>query len=207
MDHDHIDFPGTDFWERARTFEPRSERDVRFVVVHITGGSAHHGGPTGNHSRSSAASTHYVVNREGSITQMVREKDIANHIDNLHSVSNAHSIGIEHVTAWNGAHHLAPTLAQYAASSRLVAWLCKSHSIPAEHRPQHGSPGIRGHQEEQPQTGRGCPGPGWNWGTYMGRVRLAMGSQATFEDTIMSLARDPFGQRVDDRDVDPFDPV
>lgn len=207
VDRDPIDFPGTDFWAPARNFAPRTERDIRFVVIHITGGPALHEGPAIDQFRSSAASAHYIVNREGSITQMVREQDIANHVDNLHSVSNAHSIGIEHVNPWNVDQHMEPTPAQYAASARLVAWLCKCYAIPAEHRPQRGSAGIRGHQEEQPRTSHNCPGPGWNWDAYMGRLRLAMNEQLTFEETIMSLARDPFAQGVDDRDSDPFGPL
>ncbi|MEM9379380.1 MAG: peptidoglycan recognition family protein [Planctomycetota bacterium] len=204
LDRASIDFPGADYWVQARNFLRRTERDIRFIVIHITGGPAMNEGPAINHFRSSGASAHYIVNREGSITQMVRDRDIANHVDNIHSSSNANGIGIEHVNPWNSAQRLRPTPAQYAASARLVAWLCKTYEIPADHRPQRGTPGIRGHQEEQPRTSHNCPGPGWDWDGYMRSVRLAMAQESTFEETILSLARDPFPPQIDDDGANPY---
>ena len=90
----------------------------------------------------------------------MRDAHIANHVDNINSRTNRESIGIEHVNPWNRDAHEHPTDAQYGASAALVAWLCRTYSIPAVHNPMRHGAGIRGHIEEQPHSDHtACPNP------------------------------------------------
>jgi N-acetylmuramoyl-L-alanine amidase len=190
-----IDYPGTRYRAHARNFlEPSRPREIRYIVIHITGGPAMDERSTLNTFHNGPASAHYLVSRRGDVTQFVRDAHIANHIDNINSRSNRESIGIEHVNPWNRAAHETPTDAQYRASAQLVAWLCDTYGIPRDHNPTRHAPGIRGHIEEQPNSGHlACPNAAWDWGRYMGMVRgVHVGS---FDDTIRTLARGAGGAR------------
>lgn len=186
VDVTSIDYPGATYFAPAKRFMvPSSPRTIRYVIIHITGGPATTEGPAINHFTSAGASAHYIVNRQGLITQMVREAHIANHVDNIHSQTNRDSIGIEHVNPWNAEARLHPTDAQYQASADLVAWLCRRYSIPMVHSTGRHTPGIRGHIEEQPNSGHThCPNPAWDWERYIGMVQ---GSRMG-EDVIAELA-------------------
>jgi N-acetyl-anhydromuramyl-L-alanine amidase AmpD len=173
VDSTDIDYPGTSYRAPAQNFRvPTSPRQIRYVVIHITGGLAQNEGPAINTFRTGPASAHYIVNREGHITQFVRDAHIANHVDNINSETNRDSIGIEHVNQWNSGAHLRPTDAQYGASARLVAWLCRTYNIPIVHNAIRHAPGIRGHIEEQPNSGHvNCPNPAWDWDRYISLVK------------------------------------
>ncbi|MGH7470131.1 MAG: N-acetylmuramoyl-L-alanine amidase [Longimicrobiales bacterium] len=184
-----IDYPGTMFRAFAKNFRiPLAPRQIRYIVIHITGGPAQNEGPAINTFRNGPASAHYIVNRQGHVTQFVRDAHIANHVDNIASATNRDSIGIEHVNQWNSEAHLTPTDAQYDASARLVAWLCRQYHIPIVHNTTPHAPGIRGHIEEQPNSDHGnCPNPAWDWDRYIAmvlRVRVE-----TFDEMIRALAR------------------
>lgn len=191
VDYAATDYPGTMYWIPARnTRTPRQPRRIRFVVIHITGGPAMDESSAINQFRAGPSSAHYIVNRQGLVTQMVRDADLANHVDNIASPSNRDSIGIEHVNPWNRQTQLHPTEPQYDASARLVGWLCATYGIPAIHSTVRGAPGIRGHIEEQPRTTHlGCPNPAWAWGRYIAKVQGALAQGPTFADTIADLAR------------------
>ncbi len=167
------DYPGTQYRADADNFRtPSSPRDIRYIIIHITGGIAQDEGPAINTFRNGPASAHYIVNREGTITQFVRDAHIANHVDNINSITNLHSIGIEHVNQWDRHAQLTPTDAQYAASAKLVAWLCQQYEIPVVHSTVRHAAGIRGHIEEQPNSGHvHCPNPAWAWKRYIALVR------------------------------------
>lgn len=190
-----IDYPGTRFRAHARNWRtPVRPREIRYIVIHITGGPAMDERSTLNHFNHGPSSAHYLVSRSGDVTQFVRDAHIANHIDNINSRSNRESIGIEHVNPWNRAAHERPTESQYQASAQLVAWLCDQYDIPREHNPTRHAPGIRGHIEEQPSSGHlACPNAAWDWHRYMGLVRAAR--VESFDDTIRGLARGDGGGR------------
>lgn len=109
-------------------------------------------------------SSHYVIDRDGTIYQMVRTKNVAWHAGNWWY--NMHSIGIEHVGhAALGSTEYTP--AMYDASAKLVKWLAARYGIPLDR--QH----IMGH-DNVPATSAGGvprmnvdPGPFWNWQRYM----------------------------------------
>lgn len=189
IDSAAIDYPGANWVARVhreRFLVPRDQRAIRYVIIHITGGPAQTEGAALNtfatdpelspdHDRSSA---HYVVNRRGVVTQLVRDAHIANHVGGIHSRTNRESIGIEHVNPWQRNLQLHPTDEQYAASARLVAWLCYRYRIPPEHNTVPHAPGIRGHKEEAPDppgappsSHAACPNPAWDWERCIGLVQ------------------------------------
>lgn len=189
VDYENTDYPFADFWIPARNFRvPPVQRQIKFIVIHITGGPAMHESAAINTFKNGGASAHYIVNRQGGITQMVRDAHIANHVDNINSSTNRDSIGIEHVNPWNRTQQLRPTQAQYDASARLVGWLCATYKIPPMHNTTRGTPGIRGHIEEQPNTNhRGCPNPAWEWAPYISKVGGYYGAGPRFNDLINRL--------------------
>jgi N-acetyl-anhydromuramyl-L-alanine amidase AmpD len=189
IDFADMDYPGTSYRAVAQNFRvPTSPRQIRYVVIHITGGPAQDEGPAINTFRNGPASAHYIVNRQGHVTQFVRDAHIANHVDNINSETNRDSIGIEHVNQWNHEAHLTPTDAQYGASANLVAWLCHQYHIPIVHDLARHAPGIRGHIEEQPESGHvSCPNPAWDWDRYISMVQRVQ--VQSFESLIASLAR------------------
>ncbi|MBU6955804.1 N-acetylmuramoyl-L-alanine amidase [Hahella sp. HN01] len=188
VDMRRVDYPSA-LWSPAANFRiPPGRRNIRYVIIHITGGPALTERNALNTFRAGPASAHYVVNREGRVVQTVREAHIANHVDNIHSQTNRESIGIEHVNPWDPNPRTYPTDAQYMASARLVAWLCHRYGIPVRHETAPHTAGIRGHIEEAPHSGhRTCPNPAWNWDLYIDLVRSIR--VETFDEMIGALAR------------------
>jgi len=116
------------------------QRDL--IVLHITeGSSAASAIATFAASvRPHRVSAHFVIDRDGSVYQLVDLKDTAWHASEV----NARSVGIEHAATAEG---LPATDAQYTASSKLVAWLCALLKIPCDR--QH----VRTHNEASPADG------------------------------------------------------
>lgn len=189
IDFADMDYPGTTYRAPAQNFRvPPTPRQIRYIIIHITGGPAQDEGPAINTFRNGPASAHYIVNRLGRITQFVRDAHIANHVDNINSETNRDSIGIEHVNQWNNDAHMTPTDAQYQASAQLVAWLCHQYLIPIVHNTARHAPGIRGHIEEQPNSAhRACPNPAWDWDRYISMVQRVQ--VQSFADLLDTLAR------------------
>lgn len=113
------------------------------------------------------ASSHYVIDTDGTVYQFVPTKDVAWHAGNW--TTNMHSIGIEHVGhAAQGTADYTP--AMYRSSVALVNWLASKYDIPRNR--QH----ILGHDNVQapnPSLVAGMhvdPGPFWNWQGYMARL-------------------------------------
>lgn len=113
------------------------------------------------------ASVHYVVDTDGTIYQMVQDKNIAWHAGNW-SV-NMHSIGIEHIGhAATGSTDYTP--AMYHASAQLVKYLTDKYDILRDR--EH----IIGHDNVPATTTDGIasmhtdPGPYWNWQNYMAMI-------------------------------------
>lgn len=117
-------------------------------------------------------SAHYILrSADGFAVQLVAESEAAYHAGNL--AYNRRSIGIEHEGYMADAiHWYTPEMLD--ASARLVADICKRHSISADRT--H----IIGHSEvpaEPPLTGWGGndhhtdPGSGWPWDRYIQMIR------------------------------------
>ncbi|MEU5098770.1 N-acetylmuramoyl-L-alanine amidase [Streptomyces sp. NPDC020996] len=131
------------------------------VVIHVTQGSYGSAVKVFQDPGHQAAA-HYIVRRDGRITQMIRELDVAFHAGNR--AYNERSVGIEHEGFVADASSF--TDAMYAASARLTAGICGRYGIPADR--EH----VIGHVEV-PGTDHTDPGPHWDWDRYMRLVRRA----------------------------------
>jgi N-acetyl-anhydromuramyl-L-alanine amidase AmpD len=114
------------------------QRDL--IVLHITAGStAASAIATFEASvRPHRVSAHFVIDRDGTVYQLIDLADTAWHA----SAVNSRSVGIEHAAI---PVTLMATEEQYAASSKLVAWLCELLKIPCNRA--H----IKGHNECSPE--------------------------------------------------------
>lgn len=131
------------------------------VVIHDTEGSAQSAldvfqDPT------FAASTHYLVDTDGVVYQIVREKDIAFQVGNFWY--NEHSVGIEHV-GFDATGFQWYNATEYLASAKLTAYLLKKYNIPLDHDHivSHGtipSPTLA------TSPNHVDPGPYWLWTYY-----------------------------------------
>lgn len=116
--------------------------DKNTIILHITGGSTAAGAiawfeqSTGK----AAVSAHFVIDRDGTIFQLLPISDVAWHA----SQANSHSIGIEHAAV---VEKQPCTPEQYAASATLLVWLCAQLGIPCDRN--H----IRTHNEASPRDG------------------------------------------------------
>ena len=148
---------------------PQSHR-ITTIVIHATDGGSLLGNVWWLSGSRSHASAHYVIDRDGTIVQLVHLTDIAWHSGNKNV--NAHSIGIEHVgDTYDPAGF---TTAQYRASARLVAWLVRVFGIPVDRThiighyqvPDPNHPGEFGGSAHHTD-----PGPYWRWGYYLNLIR------------------------------------
>src|SRR5437764_7293689 len=148
-------------------YEPahRKPGDIHYIVIHVTDGS-YAGAVSWLTDAQAHVSSHYVVSREGDISQLVARRDIAWHSGNR--TMNADSIGIEHEGMTDDPAGF--TDAEYRASAHLVAWLVHVYGIPIDRA--H----ILGHSDvpdpTDPSQGGGIdhhtdPGQYWNWTSYL----------------------------------------
>ncbi|WP_367320662.1 N-acetylmuramoyl-L-alanine amidase [Streptomyces sp. HUAS ZL42] len=143
-----------------------ADYSIDMVVVHVTQGgfaSAVKAFQDPGHR----AAAHYIVRKDGRITQMIRELDVAFHAGNREY--NERSIGIEHEGFVEKASSF--TDAMYASSARLTAGICARYGIPVDR--EH----IIGHVEV-PGTDHTDPGKYWDWDRYMRLVRQARTTSA-----------------------------
>ena len=121
------------------------QRDL--IVLHITQGLTADGAiqTFKNSVAPHRVSAHFVIDRDGTVYQLVDINDTAWHA----SECNSRSVGIEHVAMapYGNAAALPATEAQYAASAALVKWLCERLSIACDRL--H----VRTHNEASPQDG------------------------------------------------------
>src|SRR6266542_2110861 len=151
----------------------RIANDVRWIIIHTTEGTTATAVQQFQDPKQ-IVSAHYIISRDGSIIQMVLDKDIAYAAGNL-SYNNT-SINIEHerygTSNW--------TEAQFAASVNLVKWLAQRYTFtivfpsgiqPAN--PANGT-GIIGHNQVpdpyNPALGGGASHHtdpvNWDWAHY-----------------------------------------
>ncbi len=180
------DYPGA-VWNPADVnnygVAARSAPDIRWIVIHTTEDAPGSDcsvsqnwfkNPNQNGNGTVGVSAHYVICRDGTVVQMVRDKDIAYHAGNL--AYNNQSIGIEHerhdTSNW--------TEAQFQASAELTRWLVSRYNIQgifpsgiAPANPSNGS-GIIGHDQvpdpNDPNIGGGISHKidprFWDWPHY-----------------------------------------
>ena len=167
--------PGSNYGIASRT-----AFDIKWIVIHTTESTAA-SAISWFQNAASEVSTHYIVKRDGTVVQLVHDKDIAYHAGNL--PYNQQSIGIEH-ERYSGADC---TPAQYSASAALVGWLTSEYDVELAF-PDGVAPagvadgsGIIGHNQvpdpSNPALGGGISHhtdpTNWNWSTYEGLFSIA----------------------------------
>jgi autotransporter-associated beta strand protein len=177
------------------TASDRTADDIRWIVLHTTECTAW---SAINCFKDPAeqVSANYLVTRDGTIYQLVRDCDIAYHAGNW--PYNQYSIGIEHERY--GSEPL--TAAQYAASAQLVGWLSDHYGIPlafpggiGPSDPLLGG-GIIGHNQVPHPTlasigggiNRHSDPVSWDWPSY---IALVTGSTAQRPGAPQSLRATP----------------
>ncbi|MFD5568744.1 N-acetylmuramoyl-L-alanine amidase [Streptomyces cadmiisoli] len=145
-------------WRRA---DRPADYSIDMVVIHVTQGSFDSAVRVFQDPGHGAAS-HYIVRKDGHVTQMIRELDVAYHAGNRDY--NERSVGIEHAGFVDRPQDL--TDAMYAASARLTAGICRRYGIPVDR--EH----IIAHSEV-PGTDHTDPGEHWDWDRYLKLVRRA----------------------------------
>ncbi|MFF1677220.1 N-acetylmuramoyl-L-alanine amidase [Streptomyces sp. NPDC058256] len=164
-----VDFTGAQWvaassanWRRA---DRPDDYGIDRVIIHVTQGSFDSAVKVFQDPGHGAAA-HYIVRKDGHITQMIRELDVAYHAGNRSY--NERSVGIEHEGFVDRPQDF--TDAMYEASARLTARICVRYDIPVDR--EH----IIGHVEV-PGTDHTDPGPHWDWDRYIPLVRQALSAQ------------------------------
>ncbi|MFQ3587345.1 MAG: N-acetylmuramoyl-L-alanine amidase [Fimbriimonadaceae bacterium] len=133
---------------------------IRYVVLHTTQGS-YAGAISWFQNPNARVSAHFVLrSSDGEATQMVRFKDIAWHAGNW--TYNTQSIGIEHEGWFHEPQWF--TQAMYRSSTAITRFVTNRYNIPRTRT------FIIGHREVPGVTTQ-CPGPNFNFDTYMAMLR------------------------------------
>lgn len=136
-----------------------NDRKITHVILHVMQGS-YAGSISWFQDPAAQSSAHYMVrSKDGDVTQMVRDKDIAWHAGVW--TMNEHSIGIE-CEGWIDDPKWF-TDALYKSAAELTRTICKKYGIPMDR--QH----ILGHVEVKGAT-HTDPGPNWDWKKFMSYV-------------------------------------
>jgi hypothetical protein len=110
------------------------------------------------------ASAHYIIDRDGTTTQMVREADVAFHAGRV----NRDSIGIEHADICNDPEPLTRQL--YERSAALVRDIARRNRFPlvvyGADTTDIGRATVSGHVHHSGPGGHSDPGPYWDWHYY-----------------------------------------
>jgi len=140
-------------------------------------------------------SAHYVICRDGTVVQMVRDDDIAHHAGNL--PYNQQSIGLEHQRQANTSQ--VPTAEQYASSVLLVKWLVDRYAVDGVFpdgimpvSPSNGN-GIIGHIlvpgcANPPGGGTNCRTDPVNWDWTIYKTLFSSPGTTTFSVTVTYAA-------------------
>ncbi|MFI6943237.1 N-acetylmuramoyl-L-alanine amidase [Streptomyces sp. NPDC050418] len=171
-----VDQPGAR-WVAAsaanlRLADRPADYEIDRIVIHVTEGS-YATAIRVFRDPGHAAAAHYVIRaKDGEITQMARELDVAFHAGNRSY--NEHSVGIEHEGFVDRPASF--TKVMYEASARLAADICARYDIPIDRK--H----IVGHNEV-PGATHTDPGPHWDWDRYMELVKRAANRPKSKETT------------------------
>ncbi|MFJ4327810.1 N-acetylmuramoyl-L-alanine amidase [Streptomyces tricolor] len=167
-----VDFRGARWVAASAANYRRADRPADYrvdrVVVHVTQGGYASAVKVFQDPEHGAAA-HYIVRKDGRVTQLIRELDVAFHAGNREY--NERSVGIEHEGFVEDASSF--TDAMYTASARLTAAICERYGIPVDR--EH----IIGHVEV-PGADHTDPGRFWDWHRYIRLIRAARpGARAT----------------------------
>ena len=142
----------------------RNKSHIDQIVIHTAEGYT--GGLDTFRDPARNASAHYAVQWDGTVAQMVPEKDIAWHAGGYIG-TNDRSVGIEHV---GFAYAMQPgTQTEWSkdlllSSAKLVASIARRYGVPLDR--QH----IIAH-DDVPGQDHTDPGPYWPWEWYLRRVK------------------------------------
>jgi N-acetyl-anhydromuramyl-L-alanine amidase AmpD len=119
----------------------------------------------------SNVAAHYIVDTDGTVYQIVHEKDVAFQAGNLWM--NQHSVGIEHV-GFDATGFQYYNSTEYQASAKLTAYLTQKYNIPLDHNHivSHGTvpaPNLANTPNNVD------PGPYWLWDYYLLLIAHAQG--------------------------------
>jgi hypothetical protein len=167
---------------------------ISHIVVHDIEGTALNALNVFQNPRN-GASAHYIVDSDGTVYQVIRERDIAYQAGNLWY--NWHSIGIEHA-GYDKTGYLWYNATEYLASAKLVAYLLRKYNIPLDHDHivSHGtvpSPALNlgpNHVD---------PGPFWLWTYYLRLIEMqgidlpARGQRPNVVTIVPQTGRAPLG--------------
>ncbi|MDQ2906048.1 MAG: N-acetylmuramoyl-L-alanine amidase [Chloroflexota bacterium] len=153
-------YPGCTYEDANRP----TDFSINYVSIHDIEGTALEAlNAFQNHN--SGVSVHYIVDSDGTVYQVIHEKDIAYHIGNYWY--NQHSIGIEHA-GFDATGFQWYNATEYLASAKLVAYLLQKYHIPLDkaHVMAHGTtpsplPTLTNHVD---------PGPYWLWDYYFNLI-------------------------------------
>ncbi|MFF4489195.1 N-acetylmuramoyl-L-alanine amidase [Streptomyces sp. NPDC001544] len=161
-----VDFRGARWVAASPANYRRADRPDDYaidrVVVHVTQGD-YASAVKAFQDPAHQAAAHYIVRKDGRVTQLIRELDVAFHAGNREY--NERSVGIEHEGFVE--HASSFTDAMYAASARLTAAICRRYGMAVDR--EH----LIGHVEV-PGTDHTDPGRYWDWDRYLGLIRRQM---------------------------------
>lgn len=156
------------FEANAGTYGSRGGTDIDAIILHHTAGSSASGAASALNSR--GLSVHYIVDKDGTIYQMVGDEKRAFHAgqgSGKWTNANSRSIGIEIVNLGNGSDKY--TEAQYRALEKLVPYLAQKYRVPTGN--------IVGHSQiGNPDRPAGSPEPSRNFDWQ--RIRQSVRSDA-----------------------------
>ncbi|GAA3814297.1 N-acetylmuramoyl-L-alanine amidase [Streptomyces phyllanthi] len=154
------DYPPAEWQPASASNYTEAERPtshpIDSVIIHVTQTTFRNALSVFQNPRKKVSAHYLVRSADGSVTQCVRERDIAWHAGNWDH--NTRSIGIEHEGWVDEPSYF--TDAMYEQSARLTAAICATHGIPKDRA--H----IIGHHEV-PGTDHTDPGANWDWTRYM----------------------------------------
>lgn len=139
---------------------------IKYIYVHDTEGS-YDSTVAWFQNPASYISAQYVINTDGTITQMVRNEDVSWGVNDWYL--NPIGINIEHVGfAASGSTWYTP--AMYKASATLVKWLSQKYNITTDRSHIIGHDNAPTLSASRMPGQHWDPGPFWNWNYYMGLI-------------------------------------
>lgn len=154
----------TDYGNYAQADRPADGDGIQYLVLHDTEGSRD-GAIAFFQDPTAYASAHYLVGRDGSVTQLVPTRDVAWHAGS--TTVNAHSIGIEHegFALRTGTWY---TEAEYQSSAALIRYLAGRFGIPLDRGHLLGSddvptPAQAASAQAASSAARWDPSAYWDW--------------------------------------------
>lgn len=145
------------FTANPGTYGSRGGTDIDSIILHHTAGSSASGAESTLNSR--GLSVHYIVDKDGTIYQMVGDERRAFHTGagtGRWTNANSRSIGIEIVNLGNGSDRY--TEAQYRALEQLVPYLAQRYNVSANHIVGHSQIGYPGRPASNPE-----PSENFDW--------------------------------------------